>query len=536
MPFLTYMTRKPPPYVLHSMLAAIGGLLFGLDTGTIGPLTTMAQFDSYFGKLSPTIHGLLVSSILIPASVTSFFAGTVADRLGRVGTIFVGGFLFSLGTALEAAAQNLAMLFVGRCVTGVGEGLFLSTLIVYIIEISPPHQRGVLASIPQFLTTFGICVGYFVCYGTVNVEGSSLSWRLPWALISFIAVFYGALVFFFLPQSPRWLKSKGRFEEAALAWERLGIPSVEAEKEDDSQGQDQKPADGSEHHHSFHPEPLTYPDPESHALAPMHSRTSVPGAPTSSDSWLRVFHRDVRSRTLLAAFILGMQQLSGIDGVLYYAPLLFQQAGLSSSQASFLASGVSALLMMLITIPGFLYADAWGRRTSTIYGGLGITACMLIIGSLYASGAVHTDYGAARWVVVVLIYVFALTFSATWALHMRVYASEVQPLRTRAPATSLALTSNWCVNFLVALTTPIILAHTSYGLYFLFGGSTLLTVVVCAVKMPETRGRSLEEIDEAFSKGSLSGKMGHEGGTEKVIRRASAKEPAVTASSKDCEV
>ncbi|KAL1304710.1 hypothetical protein AAFC00_003658 [Neodothiora populina] len=500
----------------------------------------MPQFLEYFGSFTSTVHGVLVSSILIPASVTSFFAGSVADKLGRVLAISIGGFIFCLGTALEAAAQNLAMLFVGRCITGVGEGLFLSTLVVYVIEISPARQRGVLASVQQLLVSTGICVGYFVCYGTVRAGDSSLGWRLPFALQSFLAFCYATSVILIMPPSPRWLKTKGRFEEASRAWDRLGVADAEREKEFD---EPLEQGHASSHNRSKHgivqehgaPGFMAM-EPESLALTPMRSNqmhaipTTGPSKsmqpPTSSSangeisesssnsssnsinnssSWLRVFHSSVRRRTLLAAFMMGMQQLSGIDGVLYYAPLLFQQAGLSSSTSSFLASGISALLMLLITIPAFLYADAWGRRTSTLAGGLLLATCMFIIGALYASHAVHPTHGAGRWAVVVLIYIFALAFSATWALHIKVYASEIQPLATRAPATSLAQSANWIVNFVVALTTPVFLAHSSFGVYFLFGVASLLTVAVCAVLMPETRGKTLEEISAAFEKKGANG-------------------------------
>ena len=123
-----------------------------------------------------------------------------------------------------------------------------------------------------------------------------------------------------------------------------------------------------------------------------------------------------------------------------YAPLLFQSAGLKSSTASFLASGISALLIFLVTIPAFLLADRWGRLTSTIVGGILQGVCMLIMGSIYASGQ---GSGPARWVVVVMIYLFAMVFSATWAVGFRVYVSEIQPAKTRAGAASLSLSANW---------------------------------------------------------------------------------------------
>lgn len=178
--------------------------------------------------------------------------------------------------------------------------------------------------------------------------------------------------------------------------------------------------------------------------------------PSALEGVLLVFRPEYRARTMLALFVLGMVQLSGIDGVLYvshpllssspsqqaltpvqYAPILFHQAGLPSATAGFLASGLSAILMLLISIPALLYADRVGRRLSTLIGGAILAACMLIIGLLYATASVHT-YGPARWLVVVLIFVFALTYCATWAVVGKLYAAEIQPARTRASANCIA--------------------------------------------------------------------------------------------------
>lgn len=123
---------------------------------------------------------------------------------------------------------------------------------------------------------------------------------------------------------------------------------------------------------------------------------------------------------------------------------------------------------------------------------------MFLIGALYASQTVHSSTGAGRWVVIVSIYIFAVIYSLSWAVGIKIYAAEIQPQRTRASATSLAHGSNWTTKFLVALTTPILLSTSSFGAYFLFGGCALLTAFICAVFMPETKGRSLDEIEEAF--------------------------------------
>jgi hypothetical protein len=188
-----------------------------------------------------------------------------------------------------------------------------------------------------------------------------------------------------------------------------------------------------------------------------------------------------------------------------YAPILFQQAGLSSAEATFLASGVSAIVIFAVSIPGLIYADFWGRRVNTILGGLGMGATMFLMGGLYAGGAVHANAGAGRWVVIVSIYVFAVIYCLSWAICIKIYAAEIQSQKTRATAMGIAHGTNWLSNFLVALVTPQLLANSSYGAYFLFGSCTIATALVCWAYMPETRGKSLDEIEQAFYESNVSG-------------------------------
>jgi MFS family permease len=414
------------------------------------------------------------------------FTGHLANYAGRLAATATGSFIFGIGAAIECASVALPMLFVGRAIKGIGEGFFLSTLVVYITEISPPRHRGTLASLPQLITTMGVLTGYFTCYGSVSIQ-SSLSWRLPFALQAFIAFVFTGCTLLFLPQSPRWLTARGKYEEANRVWEYLGVDGGEREKVDEVDG------------------------------------TEKADQEVKAKDILAVFGKDAWKRTVLGLFLMGMQQLSGIDGVLYvrnpassthsarinnvqYAPLLFQSAGLTSSTASFLASGISALLIFLTTVPGFLYADKWGRKTSTIIGGIGQTLVMFIIGILYATNSVHSTYGAARWVVIICIYLFAIIFSGAWGVSFRVYVSEIQSAKTRAGATSLSLSVNWVVNWIVAFTTPVFLAKSSSGCYFLWGGASLATVLVAWWWMPETMGKSLEEIDDEFRKRGRGGK------------------------------
>jgi MFS family permease len=158
------------------------------------------------------------------------------------------------------------------------------------------------------------------------------------------------------------------------------------------------------------------------------------------------------------------------------------------------------LVIFAVTIPATMWADKWGRRANTIFGGLGMATVMFLMGSLYAGNTVHASTGAGRWVVIVSIYIFAAIFSVSWAVGIKIYSAEIQPQHTRATATSMAHGSNWICNFIVALVTPTLLAKTAYGAYFLFGGCTFLTAIICIIYMPETRGKSLNEIEQTFQR------------------------------------
>lgn len=274
--------------MLACILCSANGILFGYDTGIIGPVTDMEYFKEAFGgSKSATIHGLIVSSILIPAALSSFFAGHLADKVGRAMGISIGTFIFGVGAAIEASAVQLGMFVGGRVIEGLGEGLFLGNLVVYICEVSPTKNRGPLTTGPQLIITSGILLGYFTCYGTSKHLDSSFSWRTPFILLSCMAMALSALSLLLLPPSPRWLSLHGREEEAVAAWEHLGINDAEREKVE------------------------LEPEEKDHTLPKQGAKEKL----------LDIFSKDVRSRTILAVFFMAMQQLAGIDGVLYVSEM-----------------------------------------------------------------------------------------------------------------------------------------------------------------------------------------------------------------------
>ncbi|KIY66042.1 general substrate transporter [Cylindrobasidium torrendii FP15055 ss-10] len=438
-----------PAYIWCSAFTSLGGFLWGYDTGSIGPITVMPQFEERFGKISPGVQGVLVSSILITASFSSFFSGPLSQRISRTFTISLGALLFAIGRAVAASGMTLAQFFVGRALAGLGEGVFMSSITVYVMEISPPTSRGRLATLVHVYYIVGITLGFFTCYGSVNIA-SSASWRLPVIVQSVVAITL-AVGTPFCPHSPRWLRHAGRVAEIERACIRLGAVEYEPSSDD------------------------------------------LQERPAFKAQIRQLWAKDLRMRTIFCVVMMSLQQLSGIDAVLYYAPIVFAQAGLSSNQATFLASGASGILMVVVASISSLFQDRLSRRSQMIGGSALCALCMGVIGLIYATNTNGTDSG--KHAIMAFIYLFIAAYVSTWAIVARLVCGEIQPSHTRAAASSLGQAANWITNCLVAMTTPLFLEHTPSGAYFMFGGCSLLNAAICLVFQPETKGLSLEEID-----------------------------------------
>ncbi|KAL1660068.1 general substrate transporter [Schizophyllum commune] len=453
-----------PSYARCVCFASLAAYVFGFDTGSIGPIILMDDFTKTFGDLSSVIQGLFVSSVLIPAAITSFGAGSIADRISRTHAISLGCAVYGLGSLICAASginmsqhAALAMIFVGRCTSGVGEGVFLSALTVYGVEVAPRKSRGRVGCIMQLFISTGIMVGYFVCYGSLNI-GGSLSWRLPW-ILQCLTCLVCAVGVRFLPHSPRWLLHVGLHEEAVRAMHRLDLSKNE-----------------------FISLAATAEEEKAQEAAAREKAHQGGWLKTQIAQFRQAFAPGLRGRSAMALFMQSMQQLAGIDGVLYYAPVLFRQAGLSSSSASFLASGVTGIVNVV------------GRRPSIIGGGTIMATAMTIIGILYSLPSLNQ---AGNYAVIALIFVYFIPFVVTWATLMRIWVSEAQPVQTRASVSALSYTTNWIANWIVAFTTPMFLDKYPSGPYFLWAACTWLAVGVFTLWLPETKGRNVDLAGQA---------------------------------------
>ena len=269
---------RPPHYVVAATAVAMGGLLNGYDTGSIGSMTTMPQFRATIGDLRSTLLGFTVSLVMLAGTVPALFAGHLSDRFGRLRSILLGATLLVAGAVLQGSAFGLAQFLAGRVVCGLGQGVYLSSMYVYVCEVAPARARGMIAGVPQFATTIGVCLGYFSCYGSIKLSGS-MAWRAPFIVQCVVGAAL-ALSCLVLPESPRWLMQHGKPQLAGLAIQRLGLDVVEAERD---------------------------------YLASTEQRVSL----SLWQGLVILFRKSYRRRTTLALFILGMVQLSGIDGVLY---------------------------------------------------------------------------------------------------------------------------------------------------------------------------------------------------------------------------
>lgn len=485
---------------LIAVFASLGGLVYGYNQGMFGQILSMHSFGetiAYESISNTTTRGLLTAILELGAWVGSLANGYVADKLGRKLSVDIAVVIFCAGVIVQACAKNKDYILGGRFVTGIGVGALSMLVPLYNAELAPPEIRGGMVVLQQLSITFGIMVSYWIGYGTNYIGGtgegqSDAAWLIPICIQIAPAVLL-AVGMLFMPQSPRWLMNQGRNEECLNTIAKLrGLPAdsevvfleyleIKAQYLFDEETKAE-----------------LYPD-------------CLDGSTKSNfklffKSYATLFKGATFKRTIVAIMIMTFQQWSGINGVLYYAPFIFKDLGLSGTTTSLLASGVVGIVMFVATIPAVIFIDKLGRRPLLIAGAIGMAISHFVVAGIIGGYEGEIDqHKVAAWVAVVFIWIFVVHFGYSWGGGAWVLISEVFPLGLRAKGVAIGASFNWLNNFAVAMATPDMIATMKYGAYIFFGIICILGAAYVTFLVPETKGVSLEEMDEIFKDESGQG-------------------------------
>ncbi|KAF2096400.1 putative MFS monosaccharide transporter [Rhizodiscina lignyota] len=474
---------------LCASFSAMGGLLFGYDQGVVSVILVMPQFLDRFSRVSDTASGagfwkgLLTAMIELGALIGALNQGWIADKISRKYSIAVAVCIFILGSALQTGAVDYAMLVVARLIGGVGIGMLSMVAPLYISEIAPPEIRGALLVLEEFSIVTGIVIAFWITYGTQYIS-SEWAWRAPF-LIQIAPGLILGLGVFLLPFSPRWLVSKGRDKEALATLAKLRrLP--ESDKRVEQEWFDIRAEV------VFQREILV----ERHPKLQDRSRTSR--IKLEILSWADCFRPGCWRRTHVGVGLMFFQQFVGINALIYYSPTLFQTMGQGHSMQLIL-SGVLNIAQLVGVATSLWTMDRFGRRPLLLWGSVFMTISHVIIAALVGQFSnnwpAHTGPG---WTSVAFLFVYMVSFGASWGPVPWAMPAEVFPSSLRAKGVALSTCSNWLNNFIIGLITPPLVVNTGFGAYVFFAVFCALSFVWTFFFVPETNGRSLEQMDHVF--------------------------------------
>jgi MFS transporter, SP family, galactose:H+ symporter len=435
-------------FYLIAAVAALGGLLFGYDTGVI---SGALLFIRKVMDLSPTSEGIVVAIALAGAALGAATAGQLSDRAGRRTVILGAAGLFVVGAVISGVAQVVVTLLISRFILGVAIGVASMLTPLYLAEISLARDRGAIVSLNQLCITGGILVSYLVDF---SLAGSPTGWRWMLALGALPGVIL-MVGMWALPESPRWLAGHGRIDDARTVLQRLrGHADVSAELA------------------------------ELRTDIAREGRTMAPASELLS-SRLR--------RPLIVGVGLAMfQQITGVNTVIYFAPTIFQAAGLSSAATSILATAGVGLVNFLMTILSIGLIDRVGRRPLLVWSLGGMTITLLILSGAFHAGA----SGHLAWVAVASVAAYIGFFAIGLGPVFWLLIAEIFPLALRGRAMSLAAVANWSFNLLVSATfLDMVATLGSAGAFLIYAILSILALGFVVLLVPETKGRTLEQIE-----------------------------------------
>ena len=438
-----------PYVVLISVVAALGGLLFGFDTAVISG--TLNFIQPYFG-LSEAGLGWTVSSLLFGCIAGVTIAGKLGDRFGRKKILMVAALLFLLSAVGSAVSTRLGLFVAARLVGGVAVGIASILSPMYIAEVSPAAYRGRLVSLNQLAIVIGILVAFFTNYLLVDTGENNWRWMLLVMAIPAVLLFFSL---FAVPESPRWLVAKNQIQKARIV---LGKILGETESR----------------------ERLT----EIEQTLQNHTEAE----------FNELFKEKVRPILWIGIILAVFQQITGINTIMYYAPKIFAGIGQSNDTALLQTIAIGGT-NLVFTVVAMLFIDRFGRRFLIIAGSIGMTVMLLGLSVLY-----FTENTAGIFVLVFILGYIAF-FAASLGPALWVVVSEIFPNRLRSKGMSVALVALWTSATIVAIVFPVMLEKLDGAATFMIFALICLGSLLYTWKyVPETKGKSLEELEKELVK------------------------------------
>lgn len=455
--------------VFLSVVAALGGFLFGYDTAVISG--TIAQVTEQFG-LDALQQGWYVGCALIGSIIGVLFAGILSDKFGRKSTMILSAILFSTSAIGCAVSTDFNQLVIYRIIGGVGIGVVSIISPLYISEVAVAQYRGRLVSLYQLAVTIGFLGAYLVNYQLLGYSMSNPDVSTGWWNLVFVSeVWRGMLgmetlpaimffiIIFFIPESPRWLILKGKEEKATNILERIYTSSKEA-------------------------------------LFQLTETKSVLSSESKSE-WKLLLQPGIRKAVIIGVCIAVLGQFMGVNAVLYYGPSIFENAGLSGGDSLFYQVLVG-LVNTLTTVLALVIIDKVGRKKLVYYGVSGMVISLVLIATYFIYGE---SWGISSIFLLIffLFYVFCCAVSICAVVF--VLLSEMYPTRVRGLAMSIAGFALWIGTYLIGQLTPWMLQNlTPAGTFILFAIMCVPYILIVWKLVPETTGKSLEEIERYWMK------------------------------------
>ena len=435
--------------VTVSVVAALGGLLFGYDTGIIGVALLGLSQDF---ALTDTLKQIVTGAIIFGAVFGVFGTGAISDRIGRRASILIVGLIFTAGSLMSAGATSVEFLIFSRFVLGLSAGSATQIIPVYIAEVTPAASRGRLVVMFQFMVVFGILVAYLTGFAL----GDAWRWMFGLGTVPAVILMLGMLL---LPESPRWLVNKKRDAAALAVLTRVRASEAEARAEIDE-------------------------------------IKTVSARPEGS--WGDLFAPWIRPALVAGAGIAMFSQITGNNALLYYAPTILSQAGFGEN-ASILASIGGIVLVNLSTIFGILVVDKIGRRRFLLWMVPGSAVAMSVVAILFTGGMPESE--AAQYVLIGCMGLY-MALNCSFGVVLWLINAEIYPLFVRGKGASVGAFSHWGFDLLVTLTTlTLINALGTAGAFWLYAAISAAAVVFIVRYIPETNGRSLEAIEADLKAG-----------------------------------